>query len=942
MTAPLRVLLVAYSEEDARQIVRVLQRGYREVASGRVEDPEAMRAALTGTTWDVVLSEWSTPRFSAPEALAVMKELALDLPVIIVSGAAGEETAVEAMRAGAHDYVLKDRLARLLPAVEREIREREVRVGRRRTEEALRANEKRCRRMIEIAHEGVWLIDADAKTTFINAQMARMLGCDPEDVVGRSPVEFLDEEGSTLFTEHVARRRRAGGSEQVEVKFIRRDGATLWAILGASPLFDAAGLYEGELAMVMDITDRKKAEASLRVSETRFRRLWDSGIVLIAISDFDGPVRDVNEAGARMLGYSRQEMLARGLAWRQITPPEWQDADAFMYAQLKATGVATPWEKEVICKDGSRVSVLAGAAMLNATECIAIAVDLSRRKRAEEALRERGLTAALVADVGRALTQGGTLRQNLQRCTEAMVEHLEVALARVWTLNPAENVLELQASAGLYTHIDGAHGRIAVGRLEVGRIAERQQARQTNDVVHDSEVEDPEWARREGLVAFAGYPLVVGGELLGVMAMFSRHPLSEARCKGLGPIADELAVGLRRGLVEHAHAALEAQLRQAQKMEIVGRLAGGVAHDFNNLLSVILGYSELIAMDLGPDDPRSADVAEVVQAARRATGLTQQLLAFSRQQVLRPRLVDLNEIVIGMEKLLRRLIGDDVDLRTLASPTLSKVRVDPGQIEQVVMNLAVNARDAMPQGGTLTIETADVTLDTRYAATHPGVTPGPHVMLAVRDNGVGMDRATRARIFEPFFTTKEAGKGTGLGLSTVFGIVKQSGGSICVDSEPGHGATFTIHLPVAEGAAEAMSPSPDPAPPRERESETILLVEDDDQVRAVARRILLRSGYVVLDVASGEAALALVEQHPGAIDLLIADVVMPRMNGLQLADRLRAVRPALRVLYMSGYTENVVLCHEILEPGFAFLQKPMTPTSLVRKVREVLDGALPH
>lgn len=381
---------------------------------------------------------------------------------------------------------------------------------------------------------------------------------------------------------------------------------------------------------------------------------------------------------------------------------------------------------------------------------------------------------------------------------------------------------------------------------------------------------------------------------------------------------------------------LEGQLRQLQKMEAIGRLAGGIAHDFNNLLTVILSYSVTLLHDLPLDSAARADIEEIHMAGERAAALTRQLLAFSRQQVLEPRVLDLNATLAGVEPMMRRLLGEDVELRILGGQGSRPVTADATQMEQVILNLALNARDAMPGGGTLTFTTTSVELD-EGAAAEVGVGSGPYVMLTVSDTGVGMDAPTLGRIFEPFFTTKDKTKGTGLGLATAFGIVKQSGGNIRASSEPGKGSTFKVILPRSDGTsvnAVARGVAP---PSKARGTETVLLAEDDSQLRTLLARILRRGGYHVLDAPGPEEALGQSASFGGEIHLLVTDVVMPKMNGRQLAERLTGVRPATKVLYLSGYTEDIVAHHGVLDPGILLLQKPVTPESLLRRVREALD-----
>ena len=410
----------------------------------------------------------------------------------------------------------------------------------------------------------------------------------------------------------------------------------------------------------------------------------------------------------------------------------------------------------------------------------------------------------------------------------------------------------------------------------------------------------------------------------------TKSPYLDPNGKMVGLIGTAMDVTDRRKL--------EDQLRQTQKMEAIGTLSGGVAHDFNNLLTIIKGYNGLL-LDSVKDEKLRSYAEHVDEASEQATSLTRQLLAFSRRQVLQPRVINLNILVTNLHKMLRRMIGEDIEIRTAIEPNLGSVKADPGQIEQVIMNLVINARDAMPAGGKLTLETANVEMDETSANGHASVVPGRYVMLAVSDSGVGMDAETQDHVFEPFFTTKEMGRGTGLGLSMVYGIVKQSGGTIWVYSEPGRGTTFKIYLPMVEEPAEPL-PSKQRPGTNIRGTETILLVEDNRQVRELAQSLLTACGYVILAADSAASAISLCEQHRGVIHLLATDVVMPESGGRELATQIQAMRPGIRVLYMSGYTDNAIIRHGVLEPGTFFLQKPFTPASLAGKIRETLDSTM--
>ncbi|MFQ5614405.1 MAG: GAF domain-containing protein, partial [Anaerolineae bacterium] len=445
--------------------------------------------------------------------------------------------------------------------------------------------------------------------------------------------------------------------------------------------------------------------------------------------------------------------------------------------------------------------------------------------------------------------------------------------------------------------------------------------------------------RQRGAVSLLILPLVIKGEVVGSLGLdaIEPRPFSAEEVEVAWTVADQAAGVLARTRLDRERRRLEEQYHQAQKMESVGRLAAGIAHDFNNLLTAINGFAALLQRELQPDDPRQESVSKILGSGQRAADLVRQLLAFSRKQVIEPKVLNLKTVVADMDKLLRRIIGEDIALEANCAPDLWPVQVDPAQMEQVIVNLAVNARDAMPEGGKLSIETSNVILDQGYARQHAEVSPGEYVLLAVSDTGVGMREEVKAHIFEPFFTTKEVSKGTGLGLATVFGIVKQSGGHIWVYSEEGQGATFKVYLPRAKETAPSLS---GPVVGAEMPSghETILLVEDDKGVRDLARRVLHTQGYTLLEAEDGQAALQLAARHAGPIHLLLTDVIMPGLSGKALAEQLAQTRPDLKILFISGYTDDAIAHHGVLVPGVALLPKPFSLIDLAHKVRAALDG----
>ena len=715
--------------------------------------------------------------------------------------------------------------------------------------------------------------------------------------IGSPPLIVLEDPLPDMAGSDFCRRTRASlqGANAVILVIARREEeypAVLDA--GATDLFFTS-LGPSALELRLLIAERLVAEhARLRDREARFRRLFESGVTGVTIEDLNRNFKEANEAFLGMLGYTQSEMRAGLLNWTTITPLDRVVPDMEAREQLRATGFLPVAEREYVHKDGHHVSALVGSAILEGTgECISYVTDITERKRAEKNLRTSEAQY-------RALFNSSPLPKWV----------CDVETSRFVAIN--DMAVEQYG-----------YSRDELLRMTVDDLRPPEDA-PANEVAHDA----------LGAVHFGACKHVKkGGAAIDVEETV--HTLMfQGRLSRL-VVAQDVS---ERHRAEDALRESEERLRQAQKMEAIGRLAGGVAHDFNNLLSIILSYSEMLAMDLKPGDPIREQLEEITGAGLRAASLTRQLLAFGRKQILRPAALDASAVAAGLVNLLKQLIGEDVELSVITQDALGKVNADAGQIEQIIMNLVVNARDAMPSGGKLTIETSNVELDADYASKQVDVTAGPYVLLTVTDTGIGMDATTREHIFEPFFTTKETGKGTGLGLATVFGIVRQSGGHIRVRSAPGDGTEFKIYLPRADARA-AMAPS---RPMAEeiagpRGCETILIVEDEEHVRTLAQTILRRQGYHVIEAKNAGDALLICEQDGATIHLLLTDVVMPRMSGPQLAERLLQVRPAMRVLYMSGYTDDARVRHRIWNYEFAFLEKPITPNALAKKVRDVLD-----
>jgi PAS domain S-box-containing protein len=659
---------------------------------------------------------------------------------------------------------------------------------------------------------------------------------------------------------------------------------------------ETAFLKEYSERLVKKLEDKmielEKLNEQLRESEAKYRELIENANDAVMVIQPSGSLSFVNPKFCEMTGHSRKDAIQ--LHFNQLL----HGGDLAKFAEqvqrmLSRELTSAESSFRLVTRAGQTIDVDSHASLLlhqgRAIGIQAILRDITERKRAEEALR----------------ASEDRYRDLFENANDLIFTH------------------DLQ---GNFTSINKAAEQVT------GYTREEALRMNFSQIVAPSHLELA-W-RMIGTQAYHGQPAIYELEIMAKngqrvwLDVNARPIMQEGRIIGVQ--------GIAREVTERKH--LEEQLWQSQKMEAVGQLAGGVAHDFNNLLTAINGYSELLLRRIGPEDAIRKELQEILKAGQRATSLTRQLLAFSRRQVLQPKVIDLNTAVSEMGKMLRRLIGEDIELLSFTAPDLGPVKVDPGQIEQVILNLAVNARDAMPKGGKLIIETTNVKLDEIYARQHIAVTPGDYVCLAISDTGCGMDAETQSRLFEPFFTTKEPGKGTGLGLSTVYGIVKQSGGNIWVYSEPGRGTTFKIYLPRVNEPVERVRPAEETAGHLQG-SEVILLVEDDGMVRSLVSEILRMQGYQVLEASSGHEAIYLCEHRQAPIHLLLTDMVLPGLSGSELAERLSGLRPGLKVLFMSGYTDRALLHQGHLNFDEAYLQKPFTPDALARKVREVLDAA---
>ena len=887
VSGTVHVLLLS-TPERARKMLAELTSAGLESAVRRVQTNAQLEEALDSAFWDVAICDDGIPDMDGPSSLRRIKRAHPELPVIMISSSFGESVAAAAMKGGADDFLAQGMLARLAPAVEREIRLARARRGWEHANRNLKEAEARINAFLDNSPAVAFMKDDRGRMVYVNRVFEKVFGLSLDEIRGKTDGEWLPAETAAQLSANDEAVLRAGATVEFEEAVPAPDGLRQWSVF-KFPFRDASGAtFVG--GMASDVTERKVTEVALRASEALHRELIEHGQVLLCTHDLEGRILAVNANASRSLGYEH-DLFPATLTIPDILAPETRAAFPRYLEKIRETGAAAGvmvvrtrdgnrryWEyRNTVKTETGKKPVVHG-----------LSFDITDRIKAEEALEEaRQFSEQIIANAG-----------------EGIVVYDADLRYRLWNRFMEELT---------------------------GLSKERVLGRGVSEVFPDEEKGAGDLLVR----AFAGEKVVSSptpfrvpetGRSGWVTSTFSPHRNSQGQIVGVIGIVEDVTERKR----------LEEQFLQAQKMEAIGRLAGGIAHDFNNLLTAILGYSDLLLSQFSPGDPSRGDLEEIQKAGERAASLTRQLLAFSRQQMLEPKVLDLNALLVNLQRMLRRLIGEDIAFTGRFDPELGPVRADPVQIEQAILNLAVNSRDAMPRGGELVIETRNVLLEAPMDLGRAAIQPGRYSMIEVRDTGTGIDPAVRDRIFEPFFTTKEKGKGTGLGLATAYGIVQQSGGHILCESEPGQGTRFRIYLPTSGGVPDA-PPKPEARPARERghSDGSVLLVEDEDGVRRLCRKLLESEGYEVIEAANGAQALELVRTRDAPLHLLLTDVIMPGLTGPQLAERVHDLRPDIRTLYMSGYTDAA---RTELGDDAPLIQKPFTPETLVERVRGAMAG----
>ncbi|MFN7950219.1 MAG: PAS domain S-box protein [bacterium] len=886
-----RILIV---EDDATQVL-LLRESLSEVVGEGTTFAEATRLAealalVERERIDVALLDLGLPDSTGLASLTALKRRVPELPVVVLTGIADDAFGLAALKAGAQDYLIKGSVEPLVLA-----RSLRYAIERAKIENELARERQLLRTVVNTIPDLIWFKDANGVYLSANPMFERFVGKTEGELLGKTDYDLVDGELADFFRamDRVAVQAGKAITNEEEVTFAD-DGHRAVLETIKTPVRDAQGRLLGVLGVAREITERVRFTDELRESRTRLQTALEGGGIGTWTYDVTTDQSWWDDSVLKLFGRELSDADGgRRASFIEWIVPEDQPRIAAAAERCVREGTSFAEEFRYRRPDGT-VLWFSGRGRM---ECdangaprrmVGAIVDITERKRADEALRSSEERFRELADNIREVFWLTDIRKS-----------------RIIYVSPAYEAIWGRSLESLYASPrDWTDAIVPEDRDRIWEAAMSKQALGTYDEEYrilrpDGEIR---WVRDRA------FPV--------------RDP--HGNLIRIAGVAEDIT----------ARRQLESQIRESQKMESIALLAGGVAHDFNNLLTVIVGNNELLQMEM-PEGSEAAAYAEQIQeATARAASLTRQLLAFSRREVLEPRVLDVNQVVHDMERMLARLLGEDIILTTELASGLGPVFVDPGHLEQVIMNLAVNARDAMPKGGRLLLATRGVVVEEHALADHPGASPGKYVQLLVRDTGVGMSPEQRQRIFEPFFTTKAQGRGTGLGLAVVHGIVTQSGGHVDVHSAVGEGTTFTICLPEATAASSPRETAPPPAHPQG--SETILLVEDDGAVRTTAARILGRNGYVVVVAASAAEALAHIERGERVFDLIITDVVMPEMGGGELARELEQRLPGAKILFTSGFTDDAVVRHGVYQAEVPFLQKPYTSTSLIAKVREVL------
>lgn len=892
------MLLLEDNREDAELCICKLKSAGLRVNMNITRTSREFMECVRSQTYDIILTDYRLPDWSGLEALNWLRSLGYKTPFILVTGTLSDELAIECIRAGATDYVLKQNLERLPVAVRRALEEEELRKDRDRTENKLLESEKQYRLLFEANPNPMWIYALDRLTFLaVNEAAIKHYGYSREEFLSMTVKDTLSPEDLGTLLERVDPLRELRQTSHEYWKHRRKDGSIIDVEISWQPItFEG---HCGQLVLAHDVTARRSAEAELRHSKEQLQLLLDSTAEGIYGLDQEGNCTFCNSACLRILGYdSTAALLGRNMH----SVAHHTKIDGTLYPEEECpifraflTGIPLQLANEVFWRsDGTPFLVEYWSYPLYRDNRVIGGVvsffDITQRKDAEESLRRSELQY-------RSVVEGapyGIYRVD----QDGRIVMANPALVAMLGYQSQQKVLGLDVATDIY--LDPAEHQRAISTF----------LSQGPSVRYETK-----WKRNDGTsmtVRLAGRALLADEEDSSRFEVFVED-ITEQRL-------------------------LQKQFEHAQKLEAVGRLAGGVAHDFNNLLMIITSYAQLLEESAGDTEKAAEYARHIRDATSRAASVTRQLLAFSRKLVLEPTVLDLNHVVKDLGKMLPCLLGEDVEIVMACGPHLGRVRADRSQIEQVIMNLAINARDAMPHGGRLTIETSNVELESAYSQ-HPDIDipPGRYVVVAIADTGSGMDAAIQARIFEPFFTTKEVGKGTGLGLATVYGIVKQSHGFIWLYSEVGKGTAFKIHLPRVDAPADAEQVTRFGETPGG--FETVLLVEDEPALRAVSRVYLESIGYSVLDARDATNAMEICKSCSGPIHLLITDMVMPGMGGIELADAALAVRPGLAIMFVSGYADRT-FNNEAIGRDIRFLPKPFSLDTLARAVRSILDKNL--